>query len=726
LTKSTSINSISKLHKEKEMADFRRWFMAFAVVALLTGLATTASAQIAPATQCTPISGGVTPTIRVEGYTELLGDLVLLCQGGVPTPAGQQVPQVTFQLFLNTQVTSRITASPFLEALLIVDEPNSASNPTRPVLNCGNTGAPDNTVAGPGVCSITSTGNPATTYDGTTGRPNVFQGRLAPVQNTGEQNSVVWTGVPFDPPGTLVNRVLRFTNIRANANRLNLGSSFVTNSVVVSISVSGATAITIPISLYTLAFIQRGLASTSGVRLTNFGLLQCVNQNSGNLFAGSGTTNFATTGTPIAGQTANGGSIRFIEGFNTAWKVKNISFYQGNPAGSNANFSYTTAGGYAANGQTNYPADLAQNVPGVNYYTESGFMWNSTTPVPNPNPPLGFGTVAVSATGNALASVGNNNTSTNTGISASGVANAGTRLYIAFTDIPTAAAIFVPVAVPLVRQGTTGPLTGVAVLVQGVDATGAGAYTAPTTISQTLYQRVTSLAVYEILSTDVNSLEQFDVPVAVAYRTDLANNLPQTALTAKATVGFAPFSTAASWGLASATLPIPRFFPGSPAQDLFSIIKCACNLLFPYVAAVAGYDTGIAVANTSLDPGSAFGFNATRQDGKVTIWYFGEMAAGGSPPPPQTTFGNVVAGTVLPYVLSTGNADTRYRLDGRGNGLQGYLITQAEFQWCHGFAFIGAIGAGPTSPGVSQGYVALILDQGGLFRTTQTSENLAH
>ncbi len=45
LKKRTSINSISIFHKEKEMADFRKWLLAFAVVALLLGMGTSASAQ---------------------------------------------------------------------------------------------------------------------------------------------------------------------------------------------------------------------------------------------------------------------------------------------------------------------------------------------------------------------------------------------------------------------------------------------------------------------------------------------------------------------------------------------------------------------------------------------------------------------------------------------------------------------------------------------------------
>jgi hypothetical protein len=45
LKKRTSINSIPRIHKEKEMADFRKWFYALAVVALLAGLSIPASAH---------------------------------------------------------------------------------------------------------------------------------------------------------------------------------------------------------------------------------------------------------------------------------------------------------------------------------------------------------------------------------------------------------------------------------------------------------------------------------------------------------------------------------------------------------------------------------------------------------------------------------------------------------------------------------------------------------
>ena len=78
-------------------------------------------------------------------------------------------------------------------------------------------------------------------------------------------------------------------------------------------------------------------------------------------------------------------------------------------------------------------------------------------------------------------------------------------------------------------------------------------------------------------------------------------------------------------------------------------------------------------------------------------------------------------------------------LDNRANGFAGYIIAQAQFQYCHAYAFITALGAGPLSSAVSEGYLGLILDNGswncsngGTPRTpvsaalNQSAENLVH
>jgi len=460
--------------------------------------------------------------------------------------------------------------------------------------------------------------------------------------------------------------------------------------------------------------------------------------------------------------------IRFSEGFASSWKEKNISFTVGDGTvgathTGNANYNATTLGfacpnAYCYNGLRNYPLDVPQNVPGAVYNTETGFSYPAAFPnliagPPNPNPPVGFGTaapIAVNPNPNAFSDdwFGTANA---TGIGGAGQANQGTRLYLSFGNIPAGSSLWLPPVIYLFRQGVThngdpatlgpNPLTGTAqsqatgVMVMTVtDGAGSGAFLRSQLLNPFTLTKVgaTGLVVYEILYTDPYSTEYADVPVVLAYASNPGQNLPAPAPpnpNTSVTGGFAPFYTSAAAGqpspnstFQSPTLPVPRFVPGQ-AFDFINIQKCACNLLFPYVANVLGYDTGIAIANTSLDPGSTFGFLGTPQPGTVQFWYYGDMANGAAVPGPQTS-STVQPGHVLTYVLSSGS--TQYGLDGRGAGLQGYLITQAQFQYCHAYAFISAQGAGPTSPGVSEGYLGIVLDTQGLPRTISIGENKAH
>jgi len=718
------------------MADFRKWIYALAVVALLAGFTVPVSAQ-SPPFQCTA-NAGVPPIVRAEGYTELVGDLTLNCTGGVSTPAGATVPQVNITILLSTNITSRLLAGGlFNEALLIIDEPHSAVNPARDILNCGASGAPDTGTSGPGVCSIISTGNPANTYDGTKnadgggvnscdgidpdgtgpirarlasgsfgcGRPNVFQGRIGIAQNTGQNNSTVFLGVPLDPPGTTTNRTIRITNVRSDAEFTGVSSTFQTAQIQMNIAVNGNTSLSINNPQQIVAYVQKGLVAQ--VQTSKLDFIQCIPEN-GALFNGVGGSISTYFNSPQP-------SYRFQEGFASSFKVRNFSEIL-------ANGTFTAgATYYAYNGGTSSGSpDINQNVPGAIYNTEGGFSFRASTVATEPtiNPPAGVGTIPVSSTLNPLSS-------TSTGIAGAGVATQGTRLVLSFSSLPSGSAVYVPAVVNLVRQGTSTPATGVAVYT-ATDATGSGAYTPPTSLSNLVAVGSSNLAVYEVLFADPFSLEQVDIPIVVAYVANLAQNLPQPGVTGQVAGGFAPFSASATWRQPSSTLPIPRFIPGTVPQNLYLISKCACNLLFPYVVSSAGFDTGIALANASQDPGAAFGFLATPQNGTVTFFYYGSGANNSAAPPPQTTNKNVNAGTVLTYVASSGNAD--FGLDNRAAGFVGYVITQSQFQYCHAFAYISALGAGPLTPGTSEGYLGIVLDKPNtLPRTVQLAgENDGH
>ena len=419
------------------MADFRKWLFALAAVALLAGLSAPASAQTAIV--CT-VQSATDNLVRIEGLTEQVGDVVLACTGGTPTAAGASVPSVNIQLFLNLAVTSRITAvlgsngsggiTTFDEALLIIDEPNSAINPNNPLLNCGNAGAPDNTFSGPGVCTIISTGAPSATYNGTAGHPNVFQGRQA--LNSLSNNSVVFNSVPFDPPGTTT-RFLRITNVRVDANAVGVSAPTVQIPITMGIGSSGLGSLPLSFLSLTVATAQQGVTAT--VIQKNLTFAQCVAVNSGLLKATA----------PFSSGVATSTMVRFTEGFSSSWKVKNI-------AGTLANGVFNQAqngDAWIYNHATDpilLPPDLNQNVPGTNYFTESGFESISLAANPIPNPPQGFqnfGNSAITtippASSQPLLNVTPSpatppavsvTTNGSSGINGAGVANQGTRLAI--------------------------------------------------------------------------------------------------------------------------------------------------------------------------------------------------------------------------------------------------------------------------------------------------------
>ncbi len=481
-----------------EIAHFPKplnWFIYGILLAVLT---IPAGAQ---AFQCTNVSGPA-PIVRAEGTAELMGDIVLDCVAGIPTPPGQQVPQVNIAVELDTNMSSKVTAVSnqvqFLEALLIVDEPASVINPTVPILNCGNIGAPDDTQAGTGVCAMVGGGSDgaATTYNGTAGHPNVFQGRSFSLI-TGQQNQVVFPGIPINPPGTQCpapvngqcHRILRITNIRGDAASFGVSgnSALPVHAHLIVNPVSGLP-VDIPDSVG--ARIQQGLTST-----------------------------------------VSASTVHLLEGYEDDWKPKNISVSLANGAVSPV-YVYTSG--------TAYPLDAAQNVVGVVYDTESGFQWQNNNPngPPSPNPPFGG---SISNLGNPLNSVG----SFNTGIASAGVPNAGTRIAIRFGNIPPGASVQVPQVVKLfnvINQANTGVL-----VLTNTDAAGAG----PFTLANGTLTASSKLAVYEVLFANPNAFESADVPFT------LLNAPPNTIL--QVTTSFAPVYSGPAANVASLTLPVPRF-----------------------------------------------------------------------------------------------------------------------------------------------------------------------
>jgi len=630
----------SQIYKEKEMADFRRYVLAFAVVALLLGLVPMASAQTVNGVQCIANSG-VPPTVRSEGLTELTGDIVLNCSGGTPTPVGQLIPQANITIFLNTQITSRLLSGSQSEAVLTIDEPtpgqtsgtwtsNSAGGQTCiSVTGCTAIGAGPNFPPGQpqnnslefkqGFSSVTGIGPCAVPSTNCVINPNVFQGSVS-------GNSVTFIGIPIDPPGTQSSRIYRITNIRANATIPAPGGSGTPGQIIALISatpatnpVSGTTssfAINNPTQI--IGFVQTSLATSlstaaggTTVPSTTSQIRQCIGQ--------------GVSGAP--GATV--GFINFTELFPTAFKTR------------------TTVG----TGVTQ------QNTLGLVYNSESGYY--------NTN---------IQSSGGTLVN--------------EGLADFGTRLKAVFNNIPNGVSIFVSVN-NSAFSSSANPLTGTSATMTSSETGAFSPVTATTSQFGGIFQvplvNGSGSVVWEVTAANPLVSQTYSFGYFAVATPSPATNSPAIG-TGTVNLSYAPVPpafTAAAGAVASATLPIPRFIDTSTATNVVSVTICRTNLLYPFVTNQSGFDTGLAISNTSTDP-----FGTAAQQGPCTLNFYGSNA------PAAVTTAPIASGTTYTNLASLAAPN-----------FQGYVIAVCNFQYAHGFAFVSDLGA----RNLAMGYLALII-----------------
>ena len=109
------------------------------------------------------------------------------------------------------------------------------------------------------------------------------------------------------------------------------------------------------------------------------------------------------------------------------------------------------------------------------------------------------------------------------------------------------------------------------------------------------------------------------------------------------------------------------------------------NLLFTYVVNANGFDTGIAISNTGVDP---FGTSDGASDKCTLNFYQGVVN------PPAVDSGTITKGTTYTTLASV-----------VAPGFNGYMIATCNFPYAHGFAFISDIGA----RSVAMGYIPQII-----------------
>jgi len=240
----------------------------------------------------------------------------------------------------------------------------------------------------------------------------------------------------------------------------------------------------------------------------------------------------------------------------------------------------------------------------------------------------------------------------------------------------------------------------------GVLAT-AGSTLTSTSTNLVLYYKLTSGSVPTVQET-------LDVPVTV---TQSGTCVGATNITFTATV--APID-------ATNTL-VPRYQASeSAAKALVTFVGSSTTLLIPYasVQTAINYDTGIAISNTTTDPGTAITgiTTATAQAGGLTFYFYPTTGTAFSFALPAgygkglNTSGLLPSGGTLVTLLSEVMTAARAVTSTVPTDFQGYVFVVANFTNAHGFATVSNFST------YTQASPALIVNQNA-SRATETGLN---
>jgi hypothetical protein len=580
--------------------------------------------------------------VRAEGVAELLGDLVLNCTGGSFTPAGTVIPPSNIQISLNANT-------------------NVTSRLT------GGAGSPDTEAvlsidepfpSAPPQTPFPSTATPAVSGAATTQLGCVANGADACLR-------VVSSGWGFGATGSysgLPGHPNIFQGIyNGSTNQINWqgvpidapGTSItriirITN-VRANVTALGAASTLVPQTVQELIGVSGSQTiiinnPLQTVALVEQGLTSSINAPFGpaNLQQCNSVNSYLLGAIPGV---SSGATVVMTatEGFAASFKP--VSYF----------------------GEIGTVFQPEQDVLGYSYFSESGW--------------IPYNVSGLDQSGRAI-----------------GLADTGTEITFSISGLGAGVNLFVPNYLHLV--GPNGATTsGQAYLLTSLSSPYEYNPPASSGTTQVTITGNTAAVTYVIYSPDPTLVESLNVPLTVAY-INSSSTVPATGSTSVA-INFAPLSTVAT----ASPGPIPRFVQNYPTHTAFNINACTCNLLFPFVTNQEGFDTGIAIANTTADP-----FHTVAQVGTVVLNFYGTVTGNLPQPAAYTTQDVVQAGTELVFTLSQGGG-----VPGGGSpaivvpnfaGFQGYVIAQANFQYCHGFAFISDVGAQK----LAEGYLALSLD----------------
>jgi len=266
-------------------------------------------------------------------------------------------------------------------------------------------------------------------------------------------------------------------------------------------------------------------------------------------------------------------------------------------------------------------------------------------------------------------------------IAVPGQADWATRIRVNVANIPGGVTVYMPVSI---MSGTTGQLIATSAGDLGTFTPATG--TSLPNVSGTTFIALTSASsvTYEVVQQNGSGIDSFSFPIYVGYT-----------YTPPATPAVGTVSVSATYAptTAETTTQIPRFADTSVLSPLFQLTACQTDLLFTFLTNQAGFDTGIAISNTSTDP-----WGTANQNGTCQLNWYGTGPAAGT----ATTTSSIASGSTYANLVST-----------LAPGFQGYMIAICNFQFGHGFAFISD-GYGQPGRGLAQGYLANVVPTPGV------------
>ena len=274
------------------------------------------------------------------------------------------------------------------------------------------------------------------------------------------------------------------------------------------------------------------------------------------------------------------------------------------------------------------------------------------------------------------------------------------------------------------------PEGGITDVTDGIDSTG------------------TLTVVWEVVGANPSAIDQFTFGVYVSFTGAPGNpGSPTPNVTAQVVGSFAPLSSSGPLATGGWVDQIPTFVTtsvSSPPANLFNVSLCQTILLFPYITDYPGFDTGIAISNTSADP---LPVGAAPQTGSCSVNFYGgaydttgftnNATNLGSSGVYSSTLANFDGtGLVGPGQTWTFGVSAIDAMLGQAGylGTTGYAIAICDFQYAHGYSFVSDYGL----RNFAAAYLALVIPDaprspepflcsaGAFGCINQTGEQLVH